>query len=295
MSRPARGGSPSVEGAMNTKPWRTTGSGAVSPAVSGIQYLLRSRGHAVVPDGSYGPATRAAVSAFQSLAGVAVDGVVGPSTWPLLVITASGGSTGDAVRAVQQFGLLSSPGEDALAVDGSYGPTTTDRVRLFQRSWGLGEDGIAGPQTWSFLSTLAPGPAPWPLVKQGASQPKNWRVLAAQHLLRARGAKIAADGTFGAASAAALQTFQHTLRTTEIGSTVGQFDWPSLVLTVRSGDHGDAVKAVQTLVPGSPAVDGSFGPATDTAVREFQSMFAPPVDGIVGPSTWHALTLPLFD
>ena len=67
------------------------------------------------------------------------------------------------------------------------------------------------------------------------------------------------------------------------------------VLTIRSGDHGEAVKAAQTLVPGGLAVDGSFGPLTEAAVREFQSMFAPPVDGVVGPTTWHALTLALFD
>ncbi|KAB7743078.1 hypothetical protein GA707_15690 [Nostocoides sp. F2B08] len=280
---------------MNTKPWKTAGSGTVSPAVAGIQYLLRARGHLVTPDGSYGPATMAAVTAFQSAAGLSADGVVGPQTWPALVITTRDGSTGDAVRAVQQFGLIPSPGLEPLVVDGSYGPATTDRVRQFQRSWGLGLDGITGPETWSFLSTLAPGPRPWPLVKQGATQATNWRVLAAQRLLRARGATIVADGDFGAASGAAVQAFQHTLRTTEIGSTLGQLDWPSLILTVRTGDHGEAVKALQTLLPGGLTVDGSFGPATEAAVREFQSMFAPPVDGVVGPVTWHALTQPIFD
>ncbi len=280
---------------MNTKPWRTARSGSVSSAVTGIQYLLGAHGHVVTPDGSYGPATRTAVTAFQSAAGVVADGVVGPETWPRLVIATRSGSTGDAVRAVQQFGLVPSPGEEPLAVDGSYGPVTTARVTAFQRSWGLGLDGIAGPETWSFLSTLSPGPRPWPLVKQGATQSTNWRVLAAQHLLRAGGATIAADGSFGAASGAAVQAFQQTLRATEIGTTLGQLDWPSLVRTVRSGDHGEAVKAVQTLVPGDLAVDGSFGPLTEAAVREFQSMFAPPVDGVVGLITWQALTLAIFD
>lgn len=280
---------------MNTDPWRAAGSGAVSAAVSGIQYLLRAHGHDVTPDGSYGPATAAAVTAFQSAAGLVADGVVGPRTWPRLVIATRSGSTGDAVRALQQFGLVPSPGEDALVVDGSYGPVTAARVTAFQRSWGLDLDGIAGSETWSFLSTLAPGPRPWPLVKQGATQSTNWRVLAAQHLLRASGAAIAADGSFGAGSGAAVQAFQQSLRTTEIGTTLGQLDWPSLVLTVGPGDHGEAVKAVQTLAPGGLMVDGSFGPLTEAAVREFQSMFAAPVDGVVGPITWQALTLPIFD
>lgn len=280
---------------MNTKPWRTAGPGTAVQVVVAIQYLLRAHGHPVAADGSYGPATTAAVAALQSAAGAAADGVVGPQTWPLLVIATRGGSTGDAVRAVQQFGLVPSPGEDPLMVDGTYGPLTTDRVRQFQRAWGLGQDGIAGPETWSFLSTLTPGPRPWPLVKQGATQSTNWRVLAAQHLLRAGGATIAADGSFAAASGAAVQTFQQGLRTSDIGTTLGQLDWPALVRTVGPGDHGEAVRAVQTLAPGSLVVDGSFGAVTEAAVREFQSMFAPPVDGVVGPITWQALTLPIFD
>ena len=280
---------------MNTRPWRTAGPGANSQAVSGIQYLLRAHGHAVAVDGSYGPATTAAVTAFQTAEGVTADGVVGPVTWPRLVITTRGGSHGDAVRAVQQFGLVPSPEVDPLVVDGSFGPLTTSRVREFQRKWGLAIDGVAGPETWSYLSTSSPGGSPWPLVRQGATQDTNWRVLAAQHLLRGKGAAIAADGSFGPASGAAIKAFQLTLRANDIGTTVGQLDWPALVSTVRFGDHGEAVKAVQTLVPGGLTVDGSFGPLTDAAVREYQTMFAPPSDGVVGPNTWHALTLAIFD
>lgn len=280
---------------MNVRPWRTASSGAVSSAVKGLQYLLRAHGHAIAADGSFGPATQAAVTAFQTAEGVPVDGIVGPITWAKLVIATSSGSTGDAVRAVQQFGLVSSPGLDPLVVDGSYGPITAERVTDFQRSWGLGQDGAAGEETWSFLSTQSPGARPWPLVRQGATQATNWRVRAAQHLLRGRGYAIAADGSFGPASGTAIRTFQQTLRATFISTTVGQLDWPALITTVRLGDTGEAVRAVQTLVPGGLTVDGSFGPLTDTAVRDFQSMFAPPSDGVVGPITWHALTQALFD
>jgi peptidoglycan hydrolase-like protein with peptidoglycan-binding domain len=37
------------------------------------------------------------------------------------------------------------------------------------------------------------------------------------------------------------------------------------------------------------AVDGKFGPKTLFAVKNFQSLNAPPADGIVGPITWSAL------
>ncbi len=280
---------------MNVKPWSTVASGITSPVVAGIQYLLRAHGHTVAADGVYGPATATAVGAFQSAEGLSADGIVGPQTWPPLVVTTHAGSSGDAVRAVQQFGLLRWPGDEPLVVDGVSGPATAEHVTFFQESWGLAQDGAAGPQTWSFLGAQLPGATIWPLVAQGATQQTNWRVLAAQHLLRARRASIAADGVFGPASGAAVSAFQHTLRSTQIGTTLGQLDWPHLVLTVRLGEHGEAVRAAQSLLPGGLSVDGAFGPDTDAAVREFQGMFAPPVDGIVGPVTWHALTLRLFD
>ena len=280
---------------MNVEPWGTTGPGASTLVVPAIQYLLRAHGHAVVVDGAYGPATTAAVTAVQTAAGVPADGIVGPVTWPHLVISTHNGSNGDAVRAVQQFGLIPSPGIPPLVVDGAYGPLTAERVQFFQESWGLTQDGIAGRETWSFLSALQPGPRPWPLVKVGATQATNWRVLAAQHLLRFRGAAIAADGAFGPLSGEAVRTFQMTLRATFISTTLGQLDWPALIATVQLGDTGDAVRAAQTLLPGSLAVDGVFGPLTDAAARQFQGMFAPPADGIVGPVTWHALTQRLFD
>lgn len=279
---------------MNTDPWSTIGQGTQSQAVTAIQYLLRARGHAVAADGDFGPATRAAVIAFQTDAGLAADGVVGPLTWPQLVISTQQGSTGDAVRAVQQFGLLRFPGDDPLDVDGSYGPDTAEHVRHFQERRGLSIDGAAGPETWSFLSTATPGPRPWPLVKQGATQDTNFRVTTAQHLLRAHGAGIAADGIFGPASGAATLAFQQTLRATDLGTTIGQLDWPSLIITVGPGDSGEAVRAVQVLFP-ELVVDGAFGPLTEARVRAFQDVFLPPSDGIVGPETWQALVTGVFD
>lgn len=284
---------------MNVEPWSTVGPGSSAAIVPGIQFLLRAHGHSVAADGAYGPATAAAVTAFQTAQGVPADGIVGPITWPRLVIPVQQGSSGDAVRAVQQFGLLRSPGEDPLVVDGAYGPATKERVEFFQESWGLTLDGVAGRETWSFFSTFVPGPRPWALVKQGATQAGNWRVLAAQHLLRARGATIVADGEFGPLSGQAARAFQQTLRAVEISTTLGQLDWPSLIMAVRLGDgpagpEGEAVRALQSLLA-DVVVDGDFGPLTDAAVREFQQLFAPPADGIAGPETWHTLMLRLFE
>ena len=63
---------------------------------------------------------------------------------------------------------------------------------------------------------------------------------------------------------------------------------------LRRGAKGEDVKRLQSLLKthGSPglAVDGDFGPATETAVRHFQSEHKLAVDGVVGPQTWAALT-----
>lgn len=63
--------------------------------------------------------------------------------------------------------------------------------------------------------------------------------------------------------------------------------------TIRRGAKGDLVRELQLglywLGWDDLAVDGAFGPKTDTAVREFQAKSGLAVDGIVGPKTWEAL------
>jgi len=60
-------------------------------------------------------------------------------------------------------------------------------------------------------------------------------------------------------------------------------------VTLRLGDSGDAVRAVQqALKIGS--IDGEFGPATQQAVVAFQTASGLTADGIVGPKTLAALS-----
>lgn len=65
--------------------------------------------------------------------------------------------------------------------------------------------------------------------------------------------------------------------------------------TLSRGAIGDHVHYLQSLLNRAyPAysrlvVDGDFGPATESVVREFQRRAGLPVDGIVGPATWLRL------
>lgn len=275
---------------MNLFPWATVSSGEISERVSVIQYLLRAHGQQLKADGKFGAATEKAVKALQVASGLTGDGVVGPQTWPKLVKPVSLGSTGDAVRALQVVGLVTPPWDEPLAVDGVFGAATRERVEGFQYNWGLTRDGAVGPETWSFATA---GAGAWPLVKVGSTQESNWRVRSVQHLLRAHGASIIADGSYGPLSGQAMKFFQLGLRATEISTTCGQLDWPELALTVSPGDSGEAVRAAQWLLP-DVAADGVFGPKTESAVRAFQDKFLPTTDGIVGPNTWWALVVPAY-
>jgi peptidoglycan hydrolase-like protein with peptidoglycan-binding domain len=64
--------------------------------------------------------------------------------------------------------------------------------------------------------------------------------------------------------------------------------------TIKLGDTGDDVKRLQrvfvrTKVMSPGDLDGTFGPKTDIAVKDFQQAEGLTVDGIVGPITWSRL------
>jgi peptidoglycan hydrolase-like protein with peptidoglycan-binding domain len=134
------------------QPWPVVRWGNREHPVPTLQYLLRDRGHHVTVDGIFGPKTEAAVEAFQTSDHLRVDGIVGPQTWGALIITVSSGSTGDAVRGVQEeFRFRAGDLGHALAVDGIFGPKTDAAVRGFQKALGIAVDGIVGPVTWRAL------------------------------------------------------------------------------------------------------------------------------------------------
>jgi peptidoglycan hydrolase-like protein with peptidoglycan-binding domain len=119
-----------------------------------LQQLLRARGQTVAVDGIFGPQTESAVKAFQQSRGLGADGIVGPQTWGRLVVQVKKGSTGDAVRAVQEVMKFhdQSDGEGPpIHVDGIFGPRTDQFVRGFQTAVGTPSDGIVGPITWRAL------------------------------------------------------------------------------------------------------------------------------------------------
>ncbi|GAB3623066.1 hypothetical protein GCM10027418_11480 [Mariniluteicoccus endophyticus] len=123
------------------------------------------------------------------------------------------GDRGDDVKGLQM--LLNSNGA-RLAVDGSYGPATTDAVKDYQRRHRLEVDGHAGPKTLAAIT---------PTLKKGA---RGESVKALQTTLRARGHALEVDGSFGPATEGAVRAFQKKERLSVDGS-VGDQTWAALL------------------------------------------------------------------
>jgi N-acetylmuramoyl-L-alanine amidase len=133
-------------------------------AVRDLQQRLTAAGLAIAGRerrGSFGPATAAAVEAFQHSRGLPTSGVCDQATWSALVEAGyrpgdrllylrSPMLRGDDVAELQRS--LGSLGFDAGRVDGIFGPNTERAVLDFQRNVGLPADGRCGP---SVLASLA--------------------------------------------------------------------------------------------------------------------------------------------
>jgi peptidoglycan hydrolase-like protein with peptidoglycan-binding domain len=135
------------------QPFPLVKEGDKNHPVETLQYLLGAHGDDVIVDGIFGVKTDAAVRTFQSSRNLAV-GVVGIHTWSALLVQVSRGSTGDAVRGVQeefQYRNLSGDPSQGIQVDGIFGPLTDAAVRSFQLALALVVDGIVGPLTWQAL------------------------------------------------------------------------------------------------------------------------------------------------
>jgi peptidoglycan hydrolase-like protein with peptidoglycan-binding domain len=140
-----------------------------------------------------------------------------------------------------------------------------------------------------------------PTIKLGS---RGAAVKKSQRALTDRGYNPgAADGIFGAQTRRAVRSYQTDRKDDDylplgVDGIVGPNTWRRLAppLTKR-GAEGELVKLLQEhlnwyegVIGGPIDVDGDFGSATETAVKEFQAFWGSlDVDGIVGRLTWTAL------
>jgi peptidoglycan hydrolase-like protein with peptidoglycan-binding domain len=199
-----------------------------------------------------------------------------------------------------------------LVADGIFGTGTYNAVRTFQSRHGLTADGIVGPHTKAALYDDRDNPPSGSgidlrtdcgVLQWGASGPC---VTKLQQLLNDNGASLTVDGQFGPATNTAVRSFQARKGLTIDGvvgpatkaalygsnQNSGGVDLRSDCGVLAQGTAGICVTKLQQLLNtfgAGLAVDGDFGPATTTAVKNFQTSKGLTADGIVGPATKNAL------
>ena len=258
-------------GTLSDGSWGGTAlrTGSTGSAVEQVQFWLNTLAQyesalpSLAVDGRYGAATASAVRAFQRRYGLTVDGVVGRETWNAIY---------NEFRSIQSDNGTPNAYPGTALREGASG----QNVRLVQ----------------------------------------FWLKIA--HTVYSRLNDVTVDGRFGAATTAAVKRFQTYFGLTSDG-VVGRTTWNKLYEVyndiankllssslrpgeypgiLRRGSSGTAVRELQFYLyllsayeSSIPAVDidGSFGAATENAVRAYQRFAGLTVDGIVGRATWESL------
>ena len=169
---------------------------AVENAVVRLQVELKNAGFAPgTPDGHFGSKTKSALNKFQKDRGLDQTGVADSATWKAINKSSSGIQAGVGAKTAAQVKQL----QQALIglgfltgkADGVYGSKTREAVRSFQKAYGLGTDGSAGPDTMTALKNA---------------------VVAIQNALARKGyysGKI--DSSFGGGTKSAVKAYQRAV------------------------------------------------------------------------------------
>ncbi|WP_148590671.1 peptidoglycan-binding protein [Streptomyces sp. WAC01526] len=149
--------------------------------------------------------------------------------------------------------------------------------------------GQGGPSVAAAAASTGPAASRWPLARKGDLL---WKARTVQYLLQAHGHAVEADGDFGAATAAAVKTFQAAHGLLADGK-VGAQTWSHLIIRIDShNDPKQAVVALQYLLNNAGTatdITGIFTPSTTRSLDTFQRARALPVTGVADPATWRAL------
>ena len=339
--------------------------GSTGTAVEQLQYWLNvlSDFYSDLPsltvDGSFGAATEAAVRAFQTRFDLTVDGIVGEVTWTEIFEQYQSiqtdispgqpsqypgsplqqGDRGSNVMLVQFWLKIARSVYSALpdlTVDGVFGAGTRAAVVAFQTYFDLTADGVVGQATWNKLHEVYNGiandllspdlrPGEYPGVLRRGSSGTAVRELQFYLYLAATFDSslptVTIDGSFGAATEAAVRAFQQTAGLT-VDGIVGRATWDALyALASRLRQSGSVITVTRLPYPGQPLTLGSTGEAVryyssliqriafyyDTvqaggvtdffddslqiATPSFQQLAQLPVTGVVDAETWLAAEL----
>jgi peptidoglycan hydrolase-like protein with peptidoglycan-binding domain len=244
--------------------------------VTQLQVALIALGYDLIPDGRYGPRTQAAVRDFQSRNSLEVDGISGPRTQAALGIgpgaspaptTAPTSAPTAATTIAPSSTAVVTAGEPvectAAAIGADLG-RAVDEISACRGGWALGPESCSPAGTDCRTDIFHVTDQGW--VHDGAF-PAD-----CVDDLTVTGMAVHTAAEFAALCADGLPQREN-------------------VLPGSSGPEVEQVQIALVAVGYPIAVDGTYGPRTEAAVRDFQAANHLEVDGIAGSDTQTALGL----
>ena len=220
-------------------------------------------------DGIYGGKTKSAVKEFQSDFGLSADGTAGEATQ-------------SAVRsAVVRLQVeLKSAGYAPGSADGKFGAKTKKALQSYQSDNGLEKTGAANSATWAAINRNTSGLKVASLRKGSSGTQVKYLQRALIGLGYLDGA---ADGQYGAKTAAAVKEYQRDFGLSADGSA-GKNTMTSIKNTVVALQSDLTRKGYN-----ANGTDGVFGSGTKSAVKAYQRAIGAAVTGIATGKTMKKL------
>ena len=239
--------------------------------VRNIQESLRRLGYFEgKADGDFGEYTENAVKEFQRMNKLTPDGVVGPST---LARLGSSSAATAAPKATPTPKPTATP-KPTKRVTATPKPTSTPKVSNVYLSRGNSGDKVK--QMQNRLISLG--------YLDGKASGRVDATTEAAIIAFQRRNDLDADGVAGPSTLEKMYSSSARKASSAVG-VIG--------VTLKKGDEGDAVRTLQHRLKElgylSGTVDGSYGTATEQAVKEFQRANGISADGKAGSSTLNKL------
>ena len=259
------------------------------PDLREAQRLLSALGYGDLDiDGRTGPATSAAIAAFQRAEGLNRNGRLTPATLDRLRLRAPDERTQTDPMVADAQAWLKLLGYDVSTSDGVMGPETVRAVSRFQADENLRRTGTITPETFERMRARA---------REVTDIPReNPFIEEAQRLLAEAGFDPGpADGMSGGQTEGAMRAFQEaeglritgTLTLETLNALRGEDNAASEIMDFWSLQR--AQQLLRELGFLSAAADGVLGPATATALARFQAASGLPTSGGLTVETYNLL------
>ncbi|WP_162942262.1 peptidoglycan-binding domain-containing protein [Desertimonas flava] len=253
--------------------------GTTGPAVLAVQVALVGQGYPIATDGTYGPRTEAAVRDFQARNGLEVDGISGPATQHALGIgpppAGAAPTTAATTAATTSAPSTSAAPSTTIAGVGPREPRACSAEAIGTDIGRVVTASVTCRAGWAVAVRAGCAGAACSTVDVYQQASIGWVLIGEFSMTCAEGLMRSGMSPRVAASFADLCSTTLPERT-----------------NITPGSSGPAVANLQIALVAQGYVigtDGTYGPRTEAAVRDWQQRRGLEVDGIAGPATQQSL------